>query len=232
MIKKTDKSDTSKEDKPSTETPTQPSQNGDDDTVNNSSVPIENGTQGSDASPTSNGDPNLVEGGWTQSYSPELQQAYEFAKQNWITTMPTIQQAKIDWKLTRIQMAKMLSQYAINVLWQSPDISKWVINFNDVTNKMNKDYDDGVTLAYQLWIMWQNMPNNNFRPNDEVTRAEFVTALSRLLYSTADGEYKSTAKYYTHHMEKLKSEWIVTDTNPNMKEKRWYVMIMLMRSVK
>jgi hypothetical protein len=28
------------------------------------------------------------------------------------------------------------------------------------------------------------MKNNNFRPNDEVTRAEFVTALSRLVYKT------------------------------------------------
>lgn len=226
------KPDTPEEDKNPTETPTQPSQNGDDDTVNNSPDSNENGAQNGDTSPASNGDTNLVENEWTQTYSPEFRQAYEFAKQNWITTMPTIQQAKIDWKLTRIQMAKMLSQYAINVLWQSPDISKWIINFNDVTIKMNKDYDDGVTLAYQLWIMWQNMPNNNFRPNDEVTRAEFVTAFSRMLYNTIDGEFESTSKYYTHHMEKLEKEWIVTNTDPNMKELRGYVMIMLMRSVK
>jgi hypothetical protein len=56
--------------------------------------------------------------------------------------------------------------------------------------------------------------------------------LSRLLYSTSDWEYKSTSKYYTHHMEKLVSEWIITKADPSMKERRWYVMIMLMRSVK
>jgi hypothetical protein len=33
-------------------------------------------------------------------------------------------------------------------------------------------------------------------------------------------------------MEKLKKEWIITKDDPRMKEKRWYVMIMLMRSVK
>jgi hypothetical protein len=135
-------------------------------------------------------------------------------------------------KLTRIAMAKMLSQYAINVLWKEPDVSKWVVEFNDVTSKKDEDYDNGVTLAYQLGIMWQNMPWNNFRPNDEVSRAEFATALSRLLYSTSDGEYKSTSKYYIHHMEKLVNEWIITNDNPNMKELRWYVMIMLMRSAK
>ena len=166
-----------------------------------------------------------------KEYSEEFQQAYTFAKENWITTKDTIQSAQMNGKLTRIAMAKMLSQYAINVLWQTPDTSK-TIKFKDVTLKKDSDYDNWVTLAYQLWIMWQNMPNNKFRPNDEVSRAEFVTALSRLLYQTADGEYKSTSKYYTHHIEKLENEWIITNVDPGMKERRWYVMIMLMRSAK
>ena len=76
------------------------------------------------------------------------------------------------------------------------------------------------------------MKDGKFRPDDEVTRWEFVTALSRLLYNTSDGEYKSTSKYYIHHMEKLKEEWIITKTDPKMKELRGYVMIMLMRSAK
>ena len=167
-----------------------------------------------------------------QTYTQEFKQAYEFARENGITTMSTIQKADMNWKLTRIQMAKMLSLYAINILWKEPDVSKWVINFNDVTIKMNMDYDNWVTLAYQLWIMWQNMPNNKFRPNDEVSRAEFVTALSRLLYSTLDGKYESTPKYYINHMERLVKEWIITKDDPKMKELRGYVMLMLMRSAK
>ena len=99
----------------------------------------------------------------------------------------------------------------------------------NVTNKLNKQYDNAVTLSYQLWIMWQNMKNNNFRPNDEVTRAEFATALSRMLYDTED--WKWNTKYYEPHMAKLYTEWIITNTNPKMKEKRWYVMLMLMRTV-
>ena len=167
----------------------------------------------------------------TKTYSTEFQEAYEFAHEKWITTMPTIQKANMDGPLTRIAMAKMLSQYAINVLWQKP-ANLVVPNFNDVTDKQNSDYDDWVTLAYQLWIMWQNMPNNNFRPNDEVTRAEFATALSRMAYWTSDWEYRWTWKYYIHHMEKLVKEWIITKDDPNMKELRGYVMIMLMRSSK
>ena len=166
-----------------------------------------------------------------KSYTQEFQEAYEFAHEKWITTMPTIQEAQMNWKLTRIAMAKMLSQYAISVLWQKP-ANIVTPKFNDVTDKQNSDYDDWVTLAYQLWIMWQNMPNNKFRPNDEVTRAEFATALSRMLYHTSDWEYKSTDKYYTNHMKKLVQEKIITNDDAKMKELRWYVMIMLMRSAK
>ena len=161
-----------------------------------------------------------------QNYSEEFQEAYEFAKEKWITTMPTINDANMNGKLTRIAMAKMLSYYAINVLWQKPDETR-VNKFNDITDKLDAQYDSGVTLAYQLWIMWINMPNNNFRPNDEVTRAEFATALSRMLYGTPDWN-----PYYSTHLAKLKAEWILKNDDYKMKELRWYVMIMLMRSAK
>ncbi len=154
----------------------------------------------------------------------ELYEAYKWAYQNWITKQQTMKQAKMGLPLTRIAMAKMLSIFAVNVLWKKTDASKWEKHFIDVTSKQNADYNNAVTLSYQLWIMWQW--TNKFRPNDGVTRAEFATALSRLLYSTPDWY-----PYYTTHLNKLKQEWIITNTNPQIKEKRWYVMLMLMRSV-
>ena len=164
------------------------------------------------------------------TYTAEFKSAYSFAKTYWITNKESIQDAKMYTELTRIQMAKMLSQYAINVLGQTPDYSRWVVSFNDVSNKLNKEYDNAVTLAYQLWIMWINMKNNNFRPRDTVTRAEFATALSRMLYWIEDGKWKT--KYYEPHIAKLYNEWIINNTNAKMTEKRWYVMTMLMRTVR
>ena len=165
-----------------------------------------------------------------QTYSQEFQEAYNFAKSHWITTKSTIQEAKMNGDLTRIQMAKMLSYYAMNVLWQEPDSSRWVMKFKDVSNKLNKEYDNAVTLAYQLWIMWINMPNNKFRPYDEVPRAEITTALSRMIYGIKDWTWKT--KYYEPHMAKMYNEWLITKRNPEMIEHRWYVMLMLMRSAK
>ena len=162
-----------------------------------------------------------------KTYSDEFQQAYEFAYKHGITTMPTIEQANMEGPLTRIAMAKMLSYYAINVLWLKPDETR-VNKFKDVSDQMDAEYNNAVTLAYQLWIMWINMPKNKFRPNDLVTRAEFATALSRMLYKIADWK----DKYYSTHMAKLMEEKIITNDNPNLQELRGYVMIMLMRSAK
>ena len=156
------------------------------------------------------------------NYSEEFQNAYKFAYENGITTTNSIDKANMNSPLTRIAMAKMLSNYAINILGKVPNTSK-TIKFDDITEKQNMNYGNAANLAYQLWIMWQW--TNKFRPNDEVTRAEFATALSRMLYSTPDGN-----PYYTTHLNKLKQEWIITNDNPTIKEKRWYIMVMLMRT--
>ena len=157
-------------------------------------------------------------------YTREFNDAYEFAYKNEITTMDTIDKADMNWPLTRIAMAKMLSQYAINVLGKKP-ANIVVPNFPDITPELDEQYNYGVTLAYQLWIMGINI--EEFRPNDLVTRAEFATALSRMLFSTPDGD-----PYYITHLAKLKAEKIITNDDPSMRELRWYVMIMLMRSAK
>ena len=120
-------------------------------------------------------------------------------------------------------MAKMLSQYAINILNKTPDTSK-TCTFTDVTKNMDISYDKWPTKACQLGIMGINI--QEFRPNDTVTRAEFATALSRLLYWTTDWK----DQYYSTHLEILYKNWIISNTDPKLYEKRWYVMLMLMRS--
>jgi len=157
-------------------------------------------------------------------YSREMNNAHQFSLANWLSTVNDIKNANMDWDLTRIAMAKMLSYYAINILWKQPDVSLW-FPFYDVPNELNSRYDNAATLAYQLWIMWKW--KKNFSPYEVVTRKEFATALSRLLYNIEDGQ----TSYYEPHIFKLYNEWIIKNRDPNIVEKRWYVMLMLMRSV-
>ena len=170
---------------------------------------------------TQNDSQKVLEDGLTQ----EFHDAYDFAYKNGITTMPTAKDANMNGPLTRIAMAKMLSNYAINILWKKP-ANKVVPKFPDIDEKLNEDYGWAVDLAYQLWIMWIWI--ENFRPYDLVPRAEFATALSRMLYWTADWEWA----YYETHLKQLKEKGIITNDDPNLQEARWYVMIMLMRSAK
>lgn len=73
--------------------------------------------------------------------------------------------------------------------------------------------------------------NNTFNPHGEVTRAEFGTALSRALYGD---RYEWWSLYYAKYLDALKAAGIMNDiVNPeNIKEPRWYAMLMFMRAGK
>ena len=180
---------------------------------------------------TINSENNQWNNGWNPQeilsnwFTREFNNAYEFAYKNKITTMKDIKDADMNWWLIRIAMAKMLSQYAINILKKAPNTDR-KCEFSDVSKELDAQYDNGVTLACQLWIMWVWI--DKFRPNDDVTRAEFGTALSRMLYWIADW----TDNYYSTHLRQLNLKWIINNPDPSLKELRWYVMLMLMRSAK
>ena len=64
--------------------------------------------------------------------TPEMHEAYKWAYKNGITNKPTILEADMYGPLDRISMAKMLSTYAIKILWMTPDTGR-VNQFADVT---------------------------------------------------------------------------------------------------
>lgn len=167
------------------------------------------------------------------NYSNEINQAYQYAYHYWITTINNISNANMNGWLTRIAMAKMLSNYAINILWLTPDTTK-NCHFSDVSNSLNAQYDNWVTKACQLGLM--GVWINQFHPNTKVTRAEFGTVLSRALNAkdtTKLTQMNNAEPYYYEHLRYLKREGIMNKiSNPGSLELRWYVMLMLMRADK
>jgi hypothetical protein len=69
----------------------------------------------------------------------------------------------------------------------------------------------------------------NFRPYATITRAEFGTALSRVLWGD---KYEGGTPYYAKHLDALKSAGIMNQiaNAETTKEVRGYVMLMLQRS--
>ena len=161
-------------------------------------------------------------------YTEEFPEAYTWAYSYSITTQPTIETANMYWEITRIELSKMISNYAINVLNKQVDTSK-KCEFDDISEKLNKQYDLWVIKSCQLWLMWQWI--TDFRPNDKVTRAEFWTILSRLLYWD---KYNWWNPYYKEHVNQLNLKWIMTNISnlEKWKEIRGNVMVMLKRSEK
>lgn len=156
-------------------------------------------------------------------FSQELNTAYQYAYSIGITTMPTIQQANINGSLIRAHMAKMMVNYAINVLDRVPDDSLICV-FTD-TDDQSTEIQWYIEKACQLGIM--GVDTIEFNPNGTVTRAQFGTVLSRVLYGTGNEWW---TPYYVNHLQALKDNGIITNTDPDLQEIRGYVMLMLQRS--
>ena len=167
--------------------------------------------------------------GW--GFSPELNQAYSYAHEIWITTVPDIAKANMTGTLIREHLAKMISNFAINVLEKKPNTGMQC-TFEDMQNE-TPEMQFYAKLACQLGLMWlasDGTPNIHFYPEVEVTRAQFGTVLSRAL--RGDKYNDNTAEnYFTEHLEALNNIWIMKNiSDPLNLELRWYVMLMMMRT--
>lgn len=159
------------------------------------------------------------------SYSAELEGAYDYAYGIGATTQPSIETANMYGSLIRSHMAKMMSNYAMEVLGQTPDTSL-ACEFTDIANQ-SAELQGYIKTSCQLGLMGQGI--TAFNPNGVVTRAQFGTVLSRALYG--DVNNVDTNPYYSQHLQALKDAGIMTMiSNPNQLEVRGYVMLMMKRA--
>ena len=166
-------------------------------------------------------------------YSTEINNAYIGACEIGITTMPTIQTANIDGKVIRSQLAKMISNYIIATKWTQIQSDR-VCNFSDMKDQ-TEEMKYYAIMACKLGVMWVGTNGKGlkvFSPNQEVSRAQFGTVLSRVLRGNT---YISPVNrpYYENHLAALKNFQIMNQiTNPeNRMETRGNIMIMLMRAI-
>ena len=158
------------------------------------------------------------------SYSDELQGAYDYAYGIGITTQSTIDNANMYGSLIRSHMAKMIVNYAKEVKGLTPDTSL-ACNFTDIANE-TEELEGYITESCQLGLMGVDI--NAFNPNGVVTRAQFGTILSRVLYGDT---YNGGNPYYVDHLNALKDAGIMNNISaPNAPEIRGYVMLMMQRA--
>ena len=159
----------------------------------------------------------------------EILDAYQWAYEHNVTTMVSLRDANPEGIVTRGHLAKMVVNYATNVLWQKipekiPSECRWSDNKKDWESDEIKDF---AVKACALWLMWLDM--KKFSPNLRVTRAQFGTIMSRLLWWK---KYAGWTPYYRKHLNALKANNIMTQIqNPEGRvELRQWVWLMLMRA--
>lgn len=79
------------------------------------------------------------------------QTVYQYAKSIGITTQNTIAAARMCDGLLRMELAKMMSNFAIQVLGSTPDVTRTCV-FDDMKDQ-SKEMQEYATLACQLGIM-------------------------------------------------------------------------------
>ena len=164
----------------------------------------------------------------------EANKSYCFAFTIWATTKQTLEEAQYNREIRRSELAKMVSQYEVQILQKKPDEGKACHHYSDVTSRY-KALDQYITEACELGLMW--VDNNgdqvfHFRPKDLVTRGEYMTVVSRMLYGNkydiSDDE-KWKVPFYQYHMDTLVSEGIFNHRLPEIEVQRYMVFYTLYR---
>ncbi|MBB1557640.1 MAG: S-layer homology domain-containing protein [candidate division SR1 bacterium] len=165
-------------------------------------------------------------------FASEQNDAYLWACQHNITTMRTIQEARLDQPLTRAELAKIMSVYAMKEYHLKP-LREGAVNYKDVNADLG-DLADYIQLVYQLQIMGINAdgtPIQAFEPHKLVSRAEFATVLSRVIWGNKHNI--SGDDRYSAHLQALKKYRVITSDVPaNWWELRGRALLMLHRTAK
>ncbi len=169
-------------------------------------------------------------------YDQELTDAFQFAYGVWITTMCPIENAALTSPLLRKHLAKMIVEYSVVNVGLYPDITKeWCDAYDDMDDQ-TPEMQSYSKLVCQLWLMWLEsnwiQPKKSFDPEEIVTRAQFWTILSRLIFGD---EYNihtwENYERYEKHLNALKSYQVINNIEtPGMSEMRGWVMLMLHRT--
>lgn len=160
----------------------------------------------------------------------EIAPAYTYAYEKWLTTMKTVQWFRPCDKILRIELAKILANFAVNVLGKKPDDTRICV-FDDMqgADQQSKFYAELVCKLGIMWLRSNGQPDTVFRPYDTVTRAQLGTSLSRQIYGTKYNTDNEKYWFLDHLMALKKDDIMNYIDNPSMEELRSFVAIMLMR---
>ena len=171
----------------------------------------------------------------THPYGQQLDkediEAYIYAYDRWLISESNIYDAHIFSTVSKIELADIISKYAINVLWLEPNQSiQWCDLPSDVLPWLNNLYNSWYTKLCQLRLLPELW---NFYPFSDWTYGDFATRLSRAL-NAGDvellNELNNINPYYSWHLNWLVNNGIMTPWDwGELAISKEYALIYLMR---
>lgn len=166
------------------------------------------------------------------TYTDEIIDAYTWAYQRDVTTMETLDKALPDDIMIRGHMAKVVVNYMVNVLGRPmpkeiPAQCSWNDSESDWESAEIKDY---AKKACAFGVMGINM--DKFLPKKRLSRAEFGTILSRILWWDKYNNGGVDVPFYIEHLAALKEEGLMNDiVNADIRnEQREWIWVALRRT--
>lgn len=153
-----------------------------------------------------------------------------WACQNNIEKDVNLTKENLDKPMTRKELAKVISSYLMNIAKKDVILKTNIPTYLDVEDDEYKEY---ITIAYQyqvMWIDWNWKALEKFMPNAIVTRAEFATVLSRVLFGSEFNVKDWKTPFYQEHIKALAEANILSEVNHKITELKKFVLIMLQRS--
>lgn len=173
------------------------------------------------------------------TYTTEITEAFQRAYNLNITSKCPITTARLERPIIRMEAAKMMSMFTIQILWLYPDTHKADCDKFSDTKNLSEEMKFFTKTACQLNLMGLKSDgktvDKTFDPHEYVNRAQFGTILSRLIYGDKYNVYTGEEmmfKRYQKHLNALNVDNIMKQIqNPSMLEERARVLLMLNRTV-
>ena len=158
------------------------------------------------------------------SRSAEYQDAYAYAFANGITTMGSIEAADLAGTTTRAQAAKFFVNFA-EAMGNTKTNSD--CTFTDLAGLAGTDLAAFAVEACEYGLMGI-ATQGIFNPNGTLSRAEFGTILSRVLFGSV---YDGGTPFYSAHLNALNQAGLMNDlSNPERSIMRGDAMLLLFRA--
>ena len=161
------------------------------------------------------------------------EEAYKWALENKIIDKKTFPSSGIYNNLTRWELAVIVANFSKKLHKPKKFSKEQCSKFEDLSSVDNTVIKDWMIRACEYWLMgihsdWKTQIKD-FMNSQILRRADLATVVSRMLWGTKYDDVKLKDKYWFKHLQHLSKENIIKIPDPEIKEIKQWILLMLKR---